>query len=308
MSQANRTMMRAIPQTVLLAASTLLAAAPAAAQPPADPFAAEPAPDAPTAEPPASHGPLPPPRPAFAPFTPPPADRDPMGQPPAPQLTEGPKPQLSESEGPVASWDPLRFAIGIESRTTWPMQDAARRLAGQRAPTGGGLCLQADAYRPSEQVALRLDLGWTSTSTSSFQVGSSLSEKLDTMVVQLGASARYHVFPWLAPFVRLAGGLGRDQLTVAELHDRQWWEQVSAGAGLFLRSPSLRLWQSRWFAPLLGLMGTVEGGYALATASDFSMRPSPSSSAANPIPGNQVALGHVERGAPYLRASLGLAF
>jgi hypothetical protein len=215
--------------------------------------------------------------------------------------------QTDEPEGPVASWDPLRFTVAFESRTFWPLDGAQKRLVGKRAPTGGGLSVQADVFRPDDRVAVRLDLGWTNNSTEQYWSGTSLSEKLDTDLFVLGASLRYHVFRWLAPFARVSGGLGRDRLSVVDMKDRQYFGQATAGAGVFLRTPGLRLWQGS-FAPFFGLCGQIEGGYALASGSDFSLQASIPSSSPDPIPTSEVALGHVGRSAPYLRVSLGLAF
>ena len=217
------------------------------------------------------------------------------------------RPRLTEPEGPVTSWDPLRFAVALETRTTWLFDDAAKRLAGKRRSTGGGLSLQGDVFRPDEKLAVRLDLSWITTSGSSFQDTTGLSEKLESNLFTLGFSVRYHVFRWLAPFARLSGGMGWDKLTVADLHDRERFEQGSFGAGVFLRSPGLRLWQGA-YSPLLGLVGNLEAGYSLATSSDFSLQSSPLSSSATPIPINSVAIGTVGRSAPYVRASLGIAF
>jgi hypothetical protein len=222
-----------------------------------------------------------------------------------------PAPQLTQPEGPVVSWDPLRFQVGLESRTTWLFDDGAKRLAGKRAPAGGGLSVQADILRPSDKVAARLDLGWVTTSNSTYQDTTNLEERLETNVIALGVSARYSLLRWLAPYARLAGGIGWDKVTVGNgstsLHDRQLFGQGSAGAGLSLRTPGLRFWQSPT-APLVGAAGQIEGGYALASGSDFSLQSAPAGSAATPIPTNSVAIGHVGRSAPYLRITLGITF
>jgi hypothetical protein len=222
-----------------------------------------------------------------------------------------PAPRLTVPEGPVTSWDPLRFEVALETRTTWLLDDGAKRLAGKHAPAGGGLSLQADVLRPSDKIAARLDLGWVTTSTSTFQDATNLEERLETNAISLGLSARYNLLRWLAPYARLAGGVGWDKVTVgsgaSRLHDRQVFGQGSAGAGISLRSPGLRFWQSP-SAPLVGVMGQIEGGYALASGSDFSLESSPGGSTANPIPTSPVAIGHVGRSAPYLRVALGIAF
>jgi hypothetical protein len=230
---------------------------------------------------------------------------------PLPQPAPRPATQIAVPEVPTTSWDPLRFEVALESRTTWPLDDAAKRLAGKRAQTSGGLSLQADVLRPNDRATLRVDLSWLTTSASSFQDGSNLAEKFETNAISLGLSARYHLWRWLAPYARLAGGVGWDKLTVGNgagsLHDRKVFGQGSVGAGVLLRSKGLRVWQSP-SALLVAAMGQIEGGYALASGSDFSLRSSPGDTGTSPIPTSPVAIGHVSRSAPYLRVSAGIAF
>ena len=222
-----------------------------------------------------------------------------------------PAAQLTVPEGPVASWDPLRFQVGLESRTSWLLDDGAKRLAGNHAPSSGGLSLQADVFRPNDQIAARLDLGWVTSTANNYQDGYGISQRLVSNVLSLGVSLRYNLLRWIGPYARLAGGFGWDKVTVGSgatsLHDRQFFGQGSAGAGLSLRSPGLRFSQSAW-SPVVGIMGQIEGGFAVASGSDFNLQSAPSGAGANAIPTPAVAIGHVGRNAPYLRVSLGIAF
>jgi hypothetical protein len=325
MTKANPIAMRATCTALPLLAAGLLLSTPAAAQPEAseEPTAApQPQPE-PQGQPQPPTKPQPPPRPQPQPPLPmqplplPPPQQLPPPWPPQaqPMPRQLPRAELAvprpvradELEGPVTSWDPLRFAVAFESRTFWPLDGAQKRLVGKRAPTGGGLSVQADVFRPDDRVAVRLDLGWTNNSTVQTWSGTSRSENIESDLFVLGASLRYHVLRWLAPYARVSGGLGRDRLTVVDMKDRQYFGQATAGAGVFLRTPGLRLWQGS-FAPFFGLCGQIEGGYALASGSDFSLQASLPSSTPDPIPTSDVALGHVGRTAPYLRVSLGLAF
>jgi hypothetical protein len=217
------------------------------------------------------------------------------------------RPGLAEWEGPVSSWDPQRFAVAFELRTSWLFDDAAKRLAGGRELSYQGFSAQADVFRPDAKLALRLDLAWYTSSASSLQNDTSLEETLKTNQLSLALALRYHIFQWLAPYARLGGGLGWDKLTVAGMTDRQRFTQGTAGVGLFLRTPGLRLWHGS-FAPSFGLVGHIEAGYALATGSDFVLHASPPAASDKPIPAADVALGHTSRSAPYARASLGIAF
>ena len=219
-----------------------------------------------------------------------------------------------QPELPVTSWDPLRFAVAVEGQTRWPQNDAAKRLAGTRSPTSGGVTAQAEIFRPTTKAAVRVDLGWTTFSVLNAQDGANdatSNERLKTNVITLGLSARYAVLPWLSPYVRLAGGIGWDKLQVQEgsgaMNERETFGQGSAGAGIMFRSPGLRFWQSP-SAPFVGLLAQIEGGYTVASGSDFALQSSPSGSGKATIPTTTVALGHVDRSAPYLRVMAGVGF
>jgi len=110
-------------------------------------------------------------------------------------------------------------------------------------------------------------------------------------VLSLGLSARYNLLRWLAPYARLAGGVGWDKLTLSggegSLHDRQFYGQGSAGAGISLRSPGLRFWQSP-SAPFLGIMGQIEGAMLWRRAVILPCRPRPR--VRRPMPSPQLQL------------------
>jgi hypothetical protein len=216
-----------------------------------------------------------------------------------------------EPEGPVFSWDPLRFGLAGELLTTWPQDVGARRLSGKAAPIGGGVSLHYDAWRPSGRLVAKVDLGWTLTSTSDFQEATQNVERLRTHLLSLGVSVRYHIFRWLAPYARVAGGLGWDALTVsspnANLQDEQMFGHGSLGGGAFLRSPGLCL-RSSPPSFCFAFIGHIEGGYRLASSSSFALKSSSPAGVDSPVPTASVPIGDVSRNAPYLRASLGLAF
>jgi hypothetical protein len=218
--------------------------------------------------------------------------------------------EAEESEGPATSWEPFRFAVAVEGRGTWLFDKGAKRLTGARTTAAPGLSVQGDVFRAMDRVALRLDLGWVTDSHAQYQYdqhGSQSQEKLERNLFWLGVSARYHVVKWLAPYVRLSGGIGWEKLTVAGMNDRQRFEHGAAGLGIFLRSPGIRPTSSS-SVPFLGFVGQIEAGYAVAPGSDFVLSTSPASGNSAPIPTSSVAIGHAGRSAPYLRACLGLAF
>jgi len=225
--------------------------------------------------------------------------------PPAPELR-----QTAPTPRPW-SWDPSRFGVALEIRTTWLQDSVAKRLTGSNVSSGEGISLQWDALRLERIATVSLDLGWLTTSTSTNQDFSGLAEGLTSNMFSLGLSVRHYLLPWLAPFARVAGGMGWDRLTVGtgtgDLHDERVFGQGSLGGGLFLRSPRLLLGATR-AAPEVGLMAYVEGGYLLGTSSDFTLTSQPATAASSPIPTSPVAIGKVGRDAPYLRVSVGIAF
>jgi hypothetical protein len=296
----------------LLTPVALLLASPAAAAPAdmGDPFGPQPAAaasgvGAAMPAPPAANVAPVPARPGSLPLAP--------GQSPPPTLAARQRQQIFEPEGPSTSWEPLRFAVAAQLHHAWLLDAGAKRVQGGSQVSSQGVSVQGDVLRPTAALALRLDLGWLTTSANSYQVNSSYSyagdmaERIETNRFTLGAALRFHLLQWLAPYVRLAGGLGRDKVTVSSMSGHQYYGLGSAGAGVFLRSPSIRLWQGA-YSPWLGGMATIEGGYTMAAGGDLTLTASPPSSSTEPLPANQVALGHVGRNAPYLRASVGIAF
>lgn len=305
MSNAKRTTITMTRATAALMASAgMLCAMGASAQDTEDPQGTTA--DVPATTP-APEGPPVPGAPAAAPPRPPqlpaPGPVYPTGYP----FTAQPAHRPVAAQGPVFSWDPPRFAVAFESQSSWLVHDSAKRIAGHERTSAVGLSLQADVLRPRPGIAVRLDLAWVRSSATSYQAERSLSEQVETQRLSLGVAVRYEWLPYLSPFARVAAGLGHEKVTVADLHDRHYYGQGSVGAGLVLRSPGLRLSQGDR-APLLGLIAHLEGGYALASSSDIVLHADAPSSNAKPIPTSEVRLGRVERDAPYLRVSLGLAF
>lgn len=223
---------------------------------------------------------------------------------------QSPNTDFLQPQTRVTSWEPLRFAIALQGQAQWLRDDAAKRLAGTHAPTSAGVTAQAELLRPTPNVGLRLDLGWTTSSASNGQdVGR--VQHLETDVVELGLSARYALFPWLLPYARVGGGVGWDKVTVgtgtASLHDHQRFGEGVAGGGIAVRSPGIRFWRSA-SAPYVGLTAQLEGGYRVASGSDFSLESSPAGRAEDTLPTSRVRLGRVDRSAPYVRLMAGVAF
>ena len=102
-----------------------------------------------------------------------------------------------QPELPVTSWDPLRFAVAVEGQARWPQNDAAKRLAGTRSPTSGGVTAQAEIFRPTNKAAVRVDLGWTTLSVLNAQDSANngtSNERLKTLRFALVSRARKDVY------------------------------------------------------------------------------------------------------------------
>lgn len=225
-------------------------------------------------------------------------------------MTPGPHP-LTEPEGPTLSWNPLRIGVALETQTTWLQDSAARRIVGKGTPTTVGLALHYEALRPSPSLTVKLDLGWMTSSASTTQPNNSQNtETYDTNLVTLGVSLRYQIFRWLAPYARVAGGMGWDKLSVGNgsgnLDDKHKFGHAAAGGGVFLRSPGLCMRPST-ASYCAAFIGNLEGGYMLGTSSTLSLHYSPASGVSNPIPTEAVPIGDMGRSAPYLRVSVGIA-
>jgi hypothetical protein len=211
----------------------------------------------------------------------------------------------------IFSWSELPFGVAGDLRTFWPQDSATRRLVGKKTSDNGGLSISYDVLKVMDRVVARVDLGWGSASNVNASPSSTDEEKLRTQLVTLGLSLRYHVLRWLAPYARVAGGVGWDKVTVGsasgEWQDKHTFAHGSVGGGLFLRSPTLTLWPSH---PTFGLalMGSIEGGYFLAPSSKLSLQASSDPDIKNPIPTASVPIGTMGRSAPYLRVTVGLAF
>jgi hypothetical protein len=218
---------------------------------------------------------------------------------------------LTEPEGPTLSWNPLRIGVALETQTTWLQDSAARRIVGKGAPTAVGLALHYEALRPAPNLTVKLDLGWmTSSSTATQPTNSQNEESYDTNLVTLGVSLRYQLVRWMAPYARVAGGMGWDKLSVGNdsgnLDDKHKFGHAAAGGGVFLRSPGLCLRPST-ASYCAAVMGHIEGGYMLGTSSTLTLHSSPASGVSNPIPTESVPIGEMSRSAPYLRVSVGIA-
>lgn len=208
------------------------------------------------------------------------------------------------------TWNELPLSIGVEGRTTWPQQSGTRRLVGHKSATASGFSVSYDVLKLMEKLTARVDLGWTSGRDTNVSSWSSDEEELRTRLATMGLSLRFHLFQWLAPYARVAGGFGWDKLTVGgsagTWRDKQSFAHGSAGGGLCLRTPSLSFWpQYPWLG--LGLTLNIEGGYFVAPDARFSLKAS-SPNIDKPIPSNAVSIGTMGRSAPYLRITFGLAF
>ena len=241
---------------------------------------------------------------AFVPALPAAADS------PAEPAAQAAIPAAIEPEPPSRSWEPFRFSLSAEVQTAWMLQDDARRLWGKRSLAGAGLSLAYDAIDFGGKTTLGLDLSWLST-TASTTNSLDLTQKTSTHVFNLGLSLRYEVFRWLSPYARVAGGMGWTSLSMGssglDLHDRVLLYQGSAGAGLLVRSPSVRIGHTRRW-PSLAVVGRVEGGYIMGNATSFSLKSSLNGSNQDPIPLEPVSVGQAARRFPYLRITIGVGF
>jgi len=227
---------------------------------------------------------------------------------PAPTLAVPAAPR--EPEPPVLSWRPLRMSVSLESQTQWMLPDTTRALWGQKVQAGGGLSAQYEAMRLGPAQTLGVDLALVSQKTTRW-TGTNVRQDTSDSRLALGASLAHSLWSWCAPYGRVAVGVGATKFSLgnqyADLSDTRWFVEGTLGAGIALRTPSLRLGKTADSFALTGIL-RVEGGYLVGNSQSFALKSASLAGEETPIPRSNVDVGTASHRAPYLRVSLGLGF
>ena len=215
-----------------------------------------------------------------------------------------------ESEPPVSSWRPLRLSVSLESQTQWMLPNTTRALWGQQAQAGGGVSVQYQAMRLGTDQTLGVDLAIVSHK-SAHTAATGIQQETSDSRLALGASLGHALRVWCEPYARVAVGMGSTKFTLGnqgtELSDKRRFVEGSLGAGIALRTPSLRLGKKADSYAMAGLL-RVEGGYLVGNSQSFALQSTSLAGEEAPIPRSSIDVGKASHRAPYLRVSLGLGF
>ena len=200
-----------------------------------------------------------------------------------------------------------RFALALNLDATWPGDDGYRLYDANQMLGAGGLSLAWDAFRADKRLVVAPFVEWQGERAEGAWMRDG-DASLEAHNVAVGVRPRFHVRPWLAPFVRLGGGVtfAQTALELASAPGRLTADSrsyfVRAGAGVELRSRAAALGPN---LPKVALSISVEGGYLLATALELDL----TLDGARPgIPTGSVPLGELERSRPYGRVGIALHF
>jgi hypothetical protein len=208
------------------------------------------------------------------------------------------------------AWQPLRWAIGLESETDWLIPDDARRLWGEKSIAGGGLSVAYQGLTAGEQGALGIDFSVISAARQ-FTNHLGGTSRMSSTRLLVGASYAYSVARWFAPYLRVAGGTGENTLKMneysAEMNDSVWLWEGRAGAGIFLRTMGWHLGRSA-DSLVFAIVGRLEGGYILGTDASYHLQTNMRFQSSTPINTIAIPVGTVANRSPYLRVSVGVGF
>jgi hypothetical protein len=215
-----------------------------------------------------------------------------------------------EAEPPAFSWRPLRLSVALESQVQWLLPNTSRALWGQKNIDGGGLSVQYQAMRLGPAQTLGVDLSIVSHK-STHATATGIQQETSASRLALGASLGHALRAWCEPYARVAVGVGSTKFTLenqgAALSDTRRFVDGSLGAGIALRTPSLRLGRTADSFAVAGIL-RVEGGYLVGNSQSFALKSAPPEGEEALIPRSSIDVGTASHRAPYLRLSFGLGF
>jgi hypothetical protein len=206
------------------------------------------------------------------------------------------------------------LALAIVFERSWA-NDRGYDVFGDRSRVRQvGLWVAHDIWSISQRVIVAAEAGWVGWDETSDYLDTDVETKLTTGSLHVGANIRYTLEPWLQPHLRLAVGVSFLEMKIesiedssaATFSDRRVLPFGSLGGGLFLRTPTRLFENKRGNFASLSLGVLVEGGYTLAGAASFSLKPKEHSK--EDIEINSADLGKLNRSGGYVRISLVVRF
>lgn len=207
--------------------------------------------------------------------------------------------------------DPWQVSVHVD--VLWHL-DAAYDVfsRGTSVNAAPGLSVARDLAR-GERLSLGLELGWRNE-TATGRYAQVFDTTFTSHTFYGAVVARYAVWRWFQPYVRVAGGAAYGEATFdpatggAQLWDAAWSVHGSAGGGILVATGPVF---SAEGVRSLGFAVAIEGGMQLGTPYEFGVEPEApedEDEAADRIPVRAVPLGTLDPAAPYLRLTAGLRF
>jgi len=204
---------------------------------------------------------------------------------------------------------PSRVRIMAEMGQRWHLDPAHRAFDDNHGGFTPGVAAWVDLNNPDGRLVLALEGSFTATGAEG-SLRQSYDTRMTTLAGQLGLVARWHVFEWFAPYIRVAGGVGNHAWRLIPQDNSQplgrdaWGAVGSAGLGVLVQTPRI-FRRAGWRGGRL-LVG-VEGGMFFATPVDVTVGPPPGDPDPELLGVQNNSLGQVNPSAPYLRVTFGLA-
>ncbi len=202
-----------------------------------------------------------------------------------------------------------RVRIMAEMGHRWHLDTAHRAFDNDAGGFTPGVLTWIDLNNPDGRFVLAAELSFNATGAQGDLRGS-YDTRFSTLAGQAGLIARWQPREWIAPYLRVAGGLGyhtwrlEPQSTGQSLGNEAWSPVGTAGLGVLFQTPRI-FRRAGWRGGRL-LLG-VEGGMFFASPVDVTVGPPPGDADPELLTVQSNSLGPVNASAPYFRVTFGLA-
>ncbi len=176
------------------------------------------------------------------------------------------------------------FDVGFIVQNLWNKDSAYDYFSDRDGLLMGGISLGVDALSVTPKTVLNVDLTAAHGETTDVgplpqYIAESTLRRTD---LGLGVGLRHHVFPWLAPHLRVAGAVSFANATVrgadfATLEHSDVGPAAFLGGGVTFFTPAKRLSSTRAVFNSLALRVSVEGGYQWTQTMSFEVPEQPAS-------------------------------
>jgi hypothetical protein len=236
----------------------------------------------------------------------------PVTAPPPQPAAPAPVPLSAPPDSPPAPMGPVdqHFTLAVNVDVLWNTDPGFDVFSSDDTATQGGLSA-GYAFWVDGPWTLVPELGWGRHVQSSEGLfdGALTSAELDTDTFYASLAARYELFDFVEPHVRLAGGLSWIAATFetdgASFEDHALPPFASAGAGVSIKTRDRMLQKNTGSLATLALALTVEGGYGFWLPAEFELAPTEDPGR---IRQDTTSLGELNNSGPYVRVAFSSRF